>query len=148
MYLEFSSYFHPHLTQGLIQYQGIITRFSARFVDHAWIQYDVLFRQKVAHNPSVPWGSEDSRLYHEILVGQEQVKARFISAPKGTAGSTCFICHAPGHRARFCSKALPDVCYKWNGQGGCVDAACAYRHACRLCGGGHPLFRCQNKGKR
>ena len=151
VYLEITGYFHPHLLLGLIRYQGIVTRFSERFLDHAWLRYDVLFRQKVALHPSVPWEGEDSRLYHEVLLGQERSHARAPAAPKGSSSFTCYSCHAPGHTSRMCPKRVPLVknsCFKWNSPTGCVEPACIYSHTCRLCGGGHTMFRCQSKGKR
>ena len=109
VYLEIATYFHPHLTSGLVRYQGIITRFSTRFFYRAWIRYDVLFRQKVALHPAVPWGSEDSRLYHEILVGQEQVKSKIVSTPKASAPLICLTCQIPGHTSRVCPKRSQNV---------------------------------------
>ena len=91
VFLEISTYFHPHLTQGLIQYQGVITRFSSRFSDHAWLRYDTLFRQKVALHPAVPWGGEDSRLFYEVLVGNEQLYSKAYSGSKSSS-LICFSC--------------------------------------------------------
>ena len=51
IYMEMMTYFHPHLTIKLVLYQGIVVRFSRTFHIGAWILYDRLFRQKLAHTP-------------------------------------------------------------------------------------------------
>ena len=147
VYLEIFSHYHTHLVHSLIRYQGIITRFSARFHDQAWVRYDILFRQKVALHTSVAWEREDDRLFHEILVGQEKGKVKPGLGVKSPSDLVCFKCQAVGHTSRFCNKkVVSSYCYKFNSTG-CVDSVCKFQHVCRICGGGHPVFRCTNRGK-
>lgn len=57
VYFELNIFYNPHLTAQLVQYQGIIARFSCQFQDSAWIQYDDAFRMKMSCN----LGDEDSK---------------------------------------------------------------------------------------
>ena len=65
LYLEILGFYHPHLWEQLVRYQGIIVRYSFEFSDFAWLKYDSLFRRTVALDSRVRWDVEHERLYNE-----------------------------------------------------------------------------------
>ena len=154
VFLELTLYLHPHLTERLIRYQGIILRYFRTFKDHAWITYDSLFRQKISFNDSLQWDHEDTRLYNEVLKRQEREKSVDRGLYRDTNSNTCFSCGKAGHIAKFCRDQKGTVadtrssCFRWNAASGCFDTSCRFPHICRVCGGGHTAVKCAIKAKR
>ena len=148
-FLEICSYFHPHLTEKLIRYQSIIVRFAGTFKDYAWINYDNMFRAKVALTCHLQWDSEDSRLYNKVLKGNEKL-VLVKSQSRAPAHTGCFKCGKPGHIAKFCHgrENTENVCFRFNSVGGCTFSPCVFSCKCRICGGGHPAPNCTVKGGR
>ena len=154
VFLELNLYLHPHLTERLIRYQGIILRYFRTFKNRAWITYDSLFRQKISLNDSLQWDHEDTRLYNEVLKGQGREKSVDRVLYRDTTSNICYSCGKVGHMAKFCRNqkgTLADTrssCFRWNAASGCVDASCKFPHICCVCGGGHPAVTCTTRAKR
>ena len=161
----------PHLAPDLFQYQAFITRSSCRFQPYAWLQYDALFRLKMASNPGTCWSSTDPELVATWLSADAtKCTSTFFScgnpdhmsadcplrAPPKNYASCCPVCNISGHMARDCpqlasnkqsktsSRAKDDkYCHLYNKRGTCFRGSrCPYYHACSECNGGHPSRAC------
>ena len=140
----------------MLIYQGIISRYALTFKDYAWINYDHQFRQKVALNDSLKWDGKDDRLYNEVLKGHGKDFQRAVKTDRGFSKGgreECYKWGKVGHFAKYCfaNKLAPSArkfCFKWNSPAGCADTKCLFLHKCRVCGVGHPVFKCPSKVKR
>ena len=84
----------PHLWR----YQSFIVRSSQRFKEHAWLQYDLFFRRKMALDPSLSWSAIDTELV-----------ASCLSADTIRSQLACFACGESSHLAPGRQAALPDA---------------------------------------
>ena len=66
-FFQASAFFHPHLVTPMIQYQANIARFASVYPRTAWMSYDAAFRQSVANNPSLSWGSINDELFNRFM---------------------------------------------------------------------------------
>ena len=160
LYLEIFGFYHPHLWEKLVRYQGIIVRYSFEFSDFAWLKYDSLFRHTVALDSRVQWDVEHDRLYNENLKGRnkmEQVREPALGS-SGRNGSTqkrCYNSNRIGHISRNCFKPKVDLagrpatgsnetgamsggeCDRYNRGLFCNSRVCKFAHGCSLCGVEH-----------
>ena len=115
-----STVFRPHLSSSMLRYQSIIARFASTYPHAAWAAYDSAFRQAVANNPAIGWGSIHDELFDRhlrsavILPPRSRVFSTvstrpFTSVARGgglisaqRAQVVCFVCARPGHFARSC----------------------------------------------
>ena len=66
-YAEVLSAAFPKRAPHLWRYQAFIVRSSQRFQVTAWLQYDLLFRRKLALDPTASWSTTDSDLVATCL---------------------------------------------------------------------------------
>ena len=111
IFAEVLSAAKPHLASHLFKYQAFIVRSSQRFHQHAWLQYDMQFRLKLAANPSGLWSTMDTELV-----------ATWLSADATKSKKACFSCGSSAHFAPDCpfrysgasdSSQRCAVCKKW-----------------------------------
>ncbi len=104
----------PSIAQQLWRYQSFIIRSSQRFQPHAWLQYNLQFRRKLASDPTCLWSSIDTELVASCL-SADTVRPQVICFSCGAAnhmatecpnsqlsGSTCTICRESGHISKTC----------------------------------------------
>ena len=128
-----------------LTYARLIIREAMRHGGRGWLDYDRLFRQQAALNPSLPWNALHPSLMASTILGQR-------SAGQGTF---CFVCQGFDHTPPHCALAFlqqptrqdsllgrpssnrmsHEVCWSWNG-GQCsyFPAQCPRLHHCATCG--------------
>ena len=88
-FLRVYSHFYPLRVSELIRYQSIIFDFASQFSFSAWLNYDRMFRFRMAQNPSLSWDRVDDDLYNRFL----------RHAP---LQNLCYLCRNFGHFASAC----------------------------------------------
>ena len=133
-----------------------------------WREYDKIFRQHAALNPSVQWNEVNASLHAATIL-------TFRSGPS----QSCSICHEPDHGASACAmmvlepqhpqqlpcpqplfrsgaplsawgtrkpvrpETLERICVSWN-RGKCTFSDCQFRHICATCKRrGHKAKECE-----
>ncbi len=106
----------PRLAPHLWRYQSFIVRSSQRFKEHAWLQYDLFFRRKMALDPSLSWSAIDNELVASCL-SADTIRSQLACFACGESShlasecpgrqaalpdAACFICKEPGHFAKAC----------------------------------------------
>lgn len=108
------------------------------------MDYDRLFRQQAAIDPSLPWN-----MIHPALQA-----TTILSQRSGAVGTFCNLCREPDHMAAQCALAQLQeqitttratsgssssrtsqrrICSSWN-EGSCIyPGSCSYRHVCSNC---------------
>ena len=82
-------HFHSHRVHELIKYQSIMCDFAGQFSFSAWINYDRMFRLRLAQDPSLSWARVDDDIYNRFL----------RHAP---LQNVCFLCRNFGHYSSNC----------------------------------------------
>ena len=147
------------VTRERLAYAVLIIRESLRHGGMGWLEYDRLFRQQAALNPSLPWNCMDPGLQASTTLAQR--------TPAG--GSFCTLCHDCDHVAPQCALAqlqqqvvrpasvitsgppsrIPSsrVCHSWN-EGACTHpGTCTYRHVCLRCFHDHRVRECSTPAR-
>ena len=127
LYSAVAVHFHPDKAFNLAVYATIVmglardTRSS-----QVWLQYDRLFRQAVAINPSLQWHRREPDLWlmatAEFTTSTSQGPSRYSSQPnKQPAGPPL-------------SSSSEEACRRYN-KGSCpfTDSHCRYQHVCQRC---------------
>ena len=144
-------------TRDRLTYAVLLIREAMRHGGQGWMEYDRLFRQQAAIDPSLQWNTIHPGLQATTILAQR---------PSG-AGTYCVTCQECDHVASQC--ALPQLqqlvlrsgnslhgalqnlaqagtssrtarkCNSWN-DGACTyPGTCTYRHICAICfRGSHP----------
>ena len=118
VFLSVTAIFRPHLVPHLHRYQQIITRYASTFPARFWLAYDTSFRQKLANNPHLPWGSVDAELYDTFLRSAPNLPSLNADANVAVVSSSGnthqpavrsqaatggrFHCGRHGHFVRYC----------------------------------------------
>ena len=153
----------------------LIVQEAQRHSGMGWLDYDRVFRQQAAIDPSLPWNVLHPGIQAATLFGQ---------APTGTMASMCTLCREPDHTADHCAlsylqqqqqqqpaswpsvaqgsyrphrpapkprvqpKRSPEakkICLSWN-RGSCIyPARCNFQHVCATCQGQHMARDCKSK---
>ncbi len=137
---------YPEKTQSLIKYQMDIRYAFTRFRGNLWREYDERYRRK--HNTvDDDWAEKDMDEWLNVFSAP---KDRSYSNNNGRGRGRGYINNndknrQPGRR----------TCHSYNKNIPCVSQPCMYIHACEMCRGNHPVFRCtsvsnqsQNQGQR
>ena len=142
----------------MLAYARLIIREAQRHGGVGWLDYDRVFRQQMALDPSLRWNTLDPGIQASTLVGR---------APGQLA--ICSICREPDHGATQCALAYMEppqglnrlgeaskpasarpgrgdpkapVCASWN-RGGCTfPGQCHYKHVCAVCRQPHMARDC------
>ena len=158
----------PH-TRNLLTYGRLIVREAQRHNGPGWREYDKLFRQHAALNPSAQWNEVNASLHAATVL-------TYRSGP----GQLCTVCHEPDHSASECAmmaleptqsqpptlrpqplprpalappggvarrpvrpETLERICVSWN-RGKCTFPNCQFRHICATCRRrGHKAKECE-----
>ena len=129
------------VTRDRLIYARLIVREALRHGGRGWLDYDRLFRQQAALNPSLPWNALHPSLVASTILGQ-----------RPGSGTFCNICQGFDHLPAQCAMAYLQhptrqdgflrparqgqaVCWSWN------DGRCSYhpgpcfrQHVCATCG--------------
>ena len=66
-FLRIYTVYFPDRTHELIRYQSTMVDFANQFTFEAWLNYDRMFRYRMAQNPSLSWDRIDDDLYNRFL---------------------------------------------------------------------------------
>ena len=144
-------------TRDLLTYGRIIIREAQRHNGPGWSEYDRIFRQHAALDPSVRWNEINASLHTSTVL-------TYRSSPS----QCCGLCHEPDHNATQCAllaiqpqplhgmstrpqshvrlggqsggpmrraprpETLERICVSWN-RGRCSYPTCTFRHICATC---------------
>ncbi|OCT59729.1 hypothetical protein XELAEV_18000594mg [Xenopus laevis] len=114
---------HPQLGASMFKHVDIVLEAYKSYGGIAWFIYEDKFRQKMAVQRSIPWGSKDIDLWMGMMVPRPVVSPPGVQKP-GQKYNTCW--------------AYNDSACKW-------QSNCKFKHECSHCGGNHPAFRCVKK---
>ena len=131
------------VTRDRLSYAILLLREAMRHGGIGWMDYDRLFRQQAAIDPSLSWNMIHPGLQATTILNQRS----------GAVGSFCNICREPDHVAAQCALAQLQeqvtprvvtgpsgsrssqrrICSSWN-EGSCIyPGTCSYRHVCSNC---------------
>ena len=139
-------------TRDQLTYARLLIQEYLRHGGNGWLDYDRVFRQLVAINPSLPWNTLHPGLHTSTILGQRS----------GT-GSFCTLCTGSDHTPNQCAlvslqqptpppqpsgagpvrprqsrparrpESLQYICVSWN-KGSCVyPGTLTYKHICATC---------------
>ena len=130
-------------TRNRLTYAVLLLREAMRHGGQGWMDYDRLFRQQAAIDPSLAWNMIHPGLQATTILSQRQT---------GT-GTFCTLCQECDHVASHCAlgqlqqstiqmspagimtprTAQRRICSSWN-DGSCIyPGSCSYRHICSNC---------------
>ena len=153
-------------TRNLLTYGRLVVREAQRHGGPGWQEYDKIFRQHAALDPSVQWNELNPSLH-----------ASTIMTYRSSNSQCCGLCHEPDHSAQNCAlvglQAAPTsppmpravvggqsrqggpvrrtprpetverICISWN-RGRCSFPSCSFRHICATCKRrGHKAKECE-----
>ena len=118
--------------------------------------YDCQFRREALARKDLNWSVMDTRLYSEAFTGRARVIPRCQFCLQDDH-STSYCPRNPDHPWQewsqpatrdwsqpairpppACQRPLAELC-RWFNKGRCKQSHCRYTHACRDCGGSHPV---------
>ncbi|OCT95423.1 hypothetical protein XELAEV_18013112mg [Xenopus laevis] len=114
---------HPQLGASLFKHVDIILEAYKSYGGISWFVYEDRFRQKMAVQTSIPWGTKDVDLWMGMMAPRPVTNPPILQKP-GQKYNTCW--------------AYNDSACKWQGN-------CKFKHECSHCGSNHPAFRCVKK---
>lgn len=143
-------------TRDMLAYARLVIREAQRHGGSGWIDYDRVFRQQAALDPSLKWNCLHPGIQAATVAGQATGTRMF-----------CTLCREPDHprdqcalaylqtqpnaapalptppRPRIQPRGLPnDICMSWN-KGSCIyPNTCRYRHICATCSQRHMAKDC------
>jgi hypothetical protein len=152
-------------TRNLLTYGQLVIREAQRHGGPGWLEYDKIFRQHAALDPSVQWNELNPSLH-----------ASTVMTYRSGNSQCCTLCHEPDHGAHICAlgalqaappsiptasssqgsqsqagpirrvtrpETLEKICISWN-RGRCSFPACTFRHVCATCKRkGHKAKECE-----
>ena len=143
-------------TRDQLAYARLLVRESLIHPGQGWLEYDRVFQQQRALDPSIP----SSTLHRGI---QAATIPRHSQGP----ASFCSLCREADHTIRQCALSYiyparspqsssnqsirqspkNPICRSWN-RGRCVfPGSCSYRHICSVCFGHHAAKDCTKTSK-
>lgn len=146
-------------TQDMLAYARLMIREAQRHGGTSWLDYDRVFRQQIAIDPSLRWNTLEPG-----------IQAGTLSSRPPTTGTFCTLCREPDHSASACALAYlqpqnpavstptrmldtprysrrntpsrQGICISWN-RGRCIfPNTCTYRHTCATCQQRHQARSC------
>ena len=141
-----------HQVRDRLAYARLMIREAQKHRGVGWLDYDKVFRQQAALDPSLRWNSLHPAIQASTLMGQSansQTFCRLCREPDHSAGQ-CALGYlqppvgnssAPGtlpapSSSRFTRRPWDqraDLCLSWN-SGQCrFPGACKFRHVCSIC---------------
>ena len=142
------------VTRERITYAMLIVKEAMRHGGQGWLDYDRLFRQQAALNPSLPWNVIHPELQATTILGQR------LTGPV----NFCTLCQECDHMAPRCALAqlqqpavraasissrmtgrgFGRICSSWNDVACIYPGTCNYRHVCSNCfQASHPAKDCR-----
>ena len=147
------------LTRDMLAYGRLLIRESQRHGGNGWLDYDRVFRQQVAIDPSLRWNTLHPGIQASTLV---------TNAPG--PGTFCTLCRENDHGIQQCAltyfnqsaqhswpvpapprfrtqpprrpESLQRICVSWN-KGSCVyPGTCSFQHICATCHQRHMAKDC------
>ena len=154
-------------TRDRVAYARLIIREAQRHGGQGWLEYDRIFRQQAALDPTIRWNVLQPAIQASTLLATPASQSHLNSAG---AGSFCLLCQGVDHAPPACALAYLQpgapptthpstrpkrsavfshgLCISWN-RGRCqYPRSCNFRHACSVCFQAHPAVDCPSKATR
>ena len=127
-------------TRDKLAYAVLIVKEAMRHGGQGWLEYDKLFRQQAAIDPTLPWNCIHAGLQATTILGQRATGQ----------GTFCSVCQECDHTVAQCALAqlqqpttrsatgslarnATRICTSWN-DGACTyPGSCSFRHVCSRC---------------
>ena len=123
-------------------YGLLVVREAMRHGGQGWLDYDRLFRQQAAINPSMQWNALHPELQAATILSQHT-----------SGGTFCTVCQEHDHNASQCAMAQPQpstirtsttmsrqpgrsmgrICTSWNEGARIYPGSCSFCHVCSKC---------------
>jgi hypothetical protein len=161
-------------TRDRLAYARLIIREAQRHGGQGWLDYDRVFRQQAAIDPTIRWNVIHPAIQASTLFGAPHPSGG-PQGPAVQAGTFCTLCRGVDHPAASCALAylqpqtpgnptssqVPprpprkramvashSLCISWN-RGRCLyPGSCTFRHICSVCFQLHPAIDCPNKANK
>lgn len=149
-------------TRDMLAYARLVVREAQRHGGSSWLDYDRVFRQQAALDPTMRWNTLQPGIQAATLTGRATGRGTFctlcrepdhmadrcalayLQQPVQQPGQTGQYPQAPA-RQRFPPRRRPDsnsICLSWN-KGNCLyPGRCAFRHVCATCQRQHMARDC------
>ena len=142
--------FHEKASE-LFAYQALIVQVERNYDPGRWISYDRQSRREALARWDLNWSMTDTRLYSKAFTGQALAIPRCPFCLQDDHTSPCCPNNPDQlwlHHQRAVGQAQPtpappqglvaEIRRRYN-EGRCRYTRCRFTHACRTCGGQHPL---------
>ena len=134
IYVAIYSPSHPDKTPGLMKYASNMRELNDTYGSAAWAYYDKAFRKWRQYNKTFPWGV----LYWEFYA---KAMAAGRTNNRNISSTNNFEQAFQPFRSSFKQKDQR-LCKLFAYKGQCKFDPCKFKHACPICNGRHPLFKC------
>ena len=145
----------PEKAPELFAYQAQIVWAERNYELGRWVVYNRQFRREGLARKDFNWSVTDTRLYSEAFTGRARAipRCQFClqddhSTPEPgppmagvVPASHQGLVPASHWPSPACQRPLAELCRRFN-EGRCKQSRCRYTHACRDCGGSHPVTTC------
>ena len=149
-------------TRDMLAYARLLVREPQRHGGRGWLDYDYIFRQQAAIDPSLHWNTLHPGIQAATMVGGLPSTGTFCTLCRGSdhPTSNCALAYlhgatskGPGTFQGATSFSRPrdqfrrpesilGICVSWN-KGKCVyPGVCTYRHICATCHQSHMARDC------
>lgn len=148
-------------TRDRLAYARLLIREAQRHGGSGWIDYDRVFRQQAALDPSLRWNTLHPGIQAATLLGQTPGGGAFCTLCReadhtADGCALAYLHHTPGpalpvpsvggpsprqQPARRRPESLQGICVSWN-KGKCIFPRCTYRHVCATCQQRHMARDC------
>ena len=152
------------LARDMLAYARLIIREAQRHGGSGWLDYDRVFRQQAALDPTLKWTELHPGIQASTLVGRstrqsplcthcrepdhtsEQCALSYLQAPRGQQPATTLpggaLTGPAGGRPRpRRPETMLRICVSWN-KGRCTYPGCTYLHVCATCRRDHMARDC------
>ena len=144
------------VTRDQLAYARLLIKEAQRHGGLGWLDYDRVFRQQVAADPSLCWNTLIPGLQATTILGQQSVKqpvfctlCREVDHTRDQCALACLQSPDPAAAAVTRSSRPPALrrradytCISWN-KGSCLfPGQCSYRHICAICQASHRAKDC------
>lgn len=137
-------------------YARLLIRESLSHDGHGWLEYDRVFRQQRALDPTLPWNTLHPGIHSGTIISQARGSSRFCSYCRESDHSNqeCALVYVhsasplPAQRVSTRHGSMQTICRSWN-LGNCVfPGTCSYRHVCSLCSTRHKAKDCPKSSRK
>ena len=142
--------------RDMLAYAHLMVREAQRYGGSGWLDYDRVFCQQAALDPSLRWNTLHPGIQAATLVGHTagsssiyrepdhtagQCALSYLQPPTGTSNASGPSVWPPGPRAPL-TAPMTNICVSWNKWHCTFPGTCRFRHACATCQQPHMARDC------